>query len=295
MGNPIRFRLEYTCVMSVIGLLNLLPFTVACAAASKIGNLWYFIDKKRRDIALNNLRRAYRGEKSEAEILKIARGSFINLCMTIIEMCCVYASKGDWIENLVECRGLENVREARKRGKGLLFFTAHLGNWELGALRYGKDSPINFIARELDNKLLEKEAVRIRTMYGNNIIYKKGAIKTVLRCIKEDRTVAMLIDQNTVREEGVFVNFFGIPACTTPVLAILALKTGAPVIPVFDLREDIGRHKLVFGKEVEIKRSGDKSRDIRDNTLLLTKIIESYVRRYPDQWLWMHRRWKTQP
>jgi KDO2-lipid IV(A) lauroyltransferase len=155
--------------------------------------------------------------------------------------------------------------------------------------------PISVMARTADNSSIERELGRLRRRFGNRVIPKRSALRESLRTLRSGGVVAILIDQNVAEREGVFVEYFGRPACTTPSLALLALKTDAVVVPGFCVRSDDGAHRVVVEPPVPVERTGDRARDVVVNTQRFTDVIERYVRMYPDHWLWMHRRWKTQP
>jgi KDO2-lipid IV(A) lauroyltransferase len=182
------------------------------------------------------------------------------------------------------------------KGKGLLVLASHFGNWEIMALAFSlKYRPINLVVRPLDNLFLDTLIESVRARGGNQIIAKKGSLRKILHLLEQGEPVAMLIDQNVSRYEGVFVPFFKEIACTNKALSTLALRTDAPVIPAYNVRQQDGSYRVVIGPEVVLVRSGNTTRDIEENTARFNRVIESYVRRYPEQWFWVHRRWKTRP
>lgn len=201
------------------------------------------------------------------------------------------------IRDLVVYDGFENYQRAAEQGRGVLLLTGHVGAWELCAFAQGVyGHPLSFLVRPLDNPLLNKMISRYRELSGNRIIDKNRAVKPVLETIKRGKDVGLLIDVNTVADQGVFCDFFGIPACSTTGLAIFALRTGAPVVPGFLIwDEQLKKHRLRFDPEILVIRTGDFKEEIRINTAQFTKVIENYARRYPDQWLWIHKRWHTRP
>lgn len=286
--------IQYITLLSFIRLTNIFPFRISLKFFSGIGSLLYHFDKRHRNVALENLSFVF-SDKSNAEIKKIAKKSFKNIGLTIGEIARIVKEGKDFINNITEYEGINNIEKAMKKGKGVIIMSAHLGNWEIGALAIGKRWKFNSVVRPLDNQLLNEFLYKIRTTFNGSVISKKNAMKEILKCLKRNELVAILMDQNTSRDEGIFVDFFGKKACTTPVIAILTLRTGASVIPTFLIREDTGKFKLIFEKEVEIIPSGDYRKDIERYTLIFTRVIESAVRKYPEQWLWLHRRWKTQP
>jgi KDO2-lipid IV(A) lauroyltransferase len=247
-------------------------------------------------MAMDNLRIAYGTEKKDQEFQSIARRSYQHLGRSLAELARVMVSPPERVMERVRMEGLDHYLNARKKGCGVLYLTAHLGNWELMALVHSLQGyPINVIARPVDNPLLERLLSRLRSRWGNRVIRKGGALREVLKLLKAGETVGFLLDQNVAINQGVFVNFFSRPACTHKTLALLALKTGAVVLPAFTFREEGNGHRIIVEPPVLLEETGDTERDLVVNTQKFTSLIESYVRRYPDQWLWVHRRWKTQP
>ncbi len=256
--------------------------------------LFYHLVPRQRLIALHNLRRAF-PEKSAEEILKIARGVYRNMGIVAAEFFDIPRLTKENIAALVEAEGLENCEKALAKGRGVLMFGAHFGNWELEAVAASLlIKPLAAIYRPLDSALLDQLVLRVRTATGNMLLDKNRAMRAMLRSLKRNELLGILIDQNVDTYEGVFVDYFGRPACTTDGLAVLALHTGAPVLPACMARLPDGRYRLVIGPEVEVADTGDRNADILANTQRFTKVIEQTVRQYPDQWLWVHQRWKTQ-
>ena len=201
------------------------------------------------------------------------------------------------IERIVALDGFENFDAARRRGKGVLFLTGHMSAWELAPFAqalYG--NPLHFLVRPIANPRVDALINGYRCLSGNRPIEKNRSAKAILRVLGEGGTVGILSDHNTSLEEGVFVDFFGIPASTTSGLARLAMRTGAAVVPGFlSWDETAGKYRLRFEPAVELADTGDEEVDVRENTQRFTRVIEDYVRAHPDQWLWVHKRWKTRP
>jgi KDO2-lipid IV(A) lauroyltransferase len=193
--------------------------------------------------------------------------------------------------------GLENFQKAYEKEKGILILTAHFGNWEWMAALFPLQShhPVHVVVRPLDSRFLDSMVEQLRMRTGNQAIPKQKAMGQILRLLKAGEIVGILLDQNMAWQEGVFVDFFGEKACTNTGMALLALKTGTPVLPAFNIRQKDGRYRVVIEPEIPLVRTGDKERDVTENTQRFTQIIERYVRNYPDQWLWLHQRWKTRP
>jgi KDO2-lipid IV(A) lauroyltransferase len=261
-----------------------------------LGRIWYRLDTRHRQVALDNLARAFDGEKSQAEIESLAKKTFEQLGVTAVEVCQLANMEREQLVDWVTLEGEQNFWDAYDHGKGVLMLTGHFGNWELmGILPSALQVPISVVARLTDNPAVEQELTRLRSRFGNRIIHKKAALRETMRVLREGGVVAILIDQNVADREGVFVEYFGRPACTTPTMALLALKSDARVVPNFCVRREDGSHRVFVGPAVDLVRTGDLERDVVVNTQRFTSIIEGYVRRHPDHWLWMHRRWKTQP
>jgi len=279
----------------ILAGFRVIPTPLRRALFIGLSRLFYLLIPRQRLIATHNLRRAF-PEKSEGEILRIVRGVYRNMGIVAAEFFDIPRLTKENIAAQVETEGLENCWKALEKGQGLLLFSAHFGNWELEAAAAALlIKPAVVIYRPLDSPLLDHLVLRVRSATGNIPLAKEHAMRPMLRALKQNGILGILIDQNVDWYEGVFVDYFGRPACTTDGLALLALHTEAPVLPAYMVRLPDGRYRLVFGPEVEVIRTGDRDADILANTQRFTKVIEQIVRRYPDQWLWVHQRWKTQP
>jgi Kdo2-lipid IVA lauroyltransferase/acyltransferase len=201
------------------------------------------------------------------------------------------------LKNLIDCEGLDHIDAARANGKGVILFTGHLGAWELTSFALSLlGQPLSFLVRRIDNSRIEALVDRARTRLGNRTIDKRAAAREMLQTLQAGETLGILIDLNTHEREGVFVDFFGVPASTTFILAKLAARTGAHVLPIFaPWNEKRRRFLLKIDEPLAVPRTGDEEQDVREMTQSFTNVIEKYVRQYPDQWLWIHRRWKTRP
>ena len=201
------------------------------------------------------------------------------------------------INDLVVYDGLENYERAARQGRGVLLLTGHFGAWELCAFAQGAyGHHLSFLVRPLDNPLLDRMISRYRELSGNRTIDKNRAVKPVLEALRRGADVGLLIDANTLKDQGVFCDFFGIQACSTTGLAVFALRTDAPVVPGFLIWDDrLKKHRLRFEPEIPLIRTGDFKEEVRINTARYTEVIEAYARRYPQQWLWIHKRWHTRP
>ena len=207
------------------------------------------------------------------------------------------ASDPEKLKSVIVCEGLERIDAARANGMGVILFTGHLGAWELTSFALSMfDQPLSFLVRRLDNPRIETLVDRARTRLGNRTIDKRAAAREMLQTLQSGKTLGILVDLNTHEREGIFVDFFGIPASTTFMLAKLAARTGAPVLPIFAPWDETRRRFVVkIGEPLSISRTGDEARDVQEVTQKFTTVIENYIRDYPDQWLWIHRRWKTRP
>jgi KDO2-lipid IV(A) lauroyltransferase len=257
--------------------------------------VFYHLSPRRRLIALHNLQNAF-PEKSTTEIIMIAKGVYRNMAFIAAEFFDIPWLTKDRIRERVEVEGLEHCVEALNKNRGLLIVGAHFGNWELQAIAFSLFfQPLLFLYRPLDNLFLDRLVTSVRSSTGNTPLVKNKAMRKMLRTLKVNGIIGLLIDQNWSRYEGVFVDFFGRPACTSDGVARLALHTEAPVIPAFMVRLESGKYKIVIGEAVELVNTGETDKDILINTQKFTRIIEDMIRKYPDQWFWVHQRWKTQP
>ena len=258
--------------------------------------LYYHASTKHRLIALHNLRCAF-PEKDMEELIRIAKGVYLNLAITAAEFFSMPSITRENLHEWVEMEGLEHFESGMAQGKGLLTIIAHFGNWELMPvtfplfLKFPKPSYI--VYRPLDSPVLDNMVEHVRTINGHEMIPKGGSGKRIMELLKENHSIAILSDQNVAAREGVFVDFFGRPACTGVGLAVLALRSGAPVLPMFMARQKSGKYKFILKPLVEISQTGDYERDLLENTQRFTKVVEDVVREYPDQWFWIHQRWKT--
>jgi KDO2-lipid IV(A) lauroyltransferase len=236
-------------------------------------------------------------ELSAPQRTRILHGVFRNLGWQLVEFCRMrrYTSRNthDWIRT----EGMENFLAAESRGKGVLVLTGHLGAWELSSFYHSLvGHPMGIVIRRLDNRFLDEYVNHIRCLHGNRVLHKDDFARGLLTAMRAGQTVGILMDTNMTPPQGVFVRFFGIEACTASGLARVALKTGAAVVPGFLLWEPAERkYVLHFGPELVFVRTGDNEADIVTATQQCNDVLESWIRRYPDQWLWIHRRWKTRP
>ncbi len=240
----------------------------------------------------DNLARAFGNELRPAELEGLARRSFEHLGMNLAEVCVLLFRPRSVALARLELAGHEHIDKAAAEGKGVLLLSAHLGNWELFAAAHALTSfELSVVVRPLDEPLLHRLAERLRRRSGVELIGKQRGLREVLEALRRGRLVGVLLDQNSSRAEGVFVPFFGVPASTSKGLAVISLRTGAPVVPVFIRRIGGGRHRVEFDAPVPRPDDGD----VLSYTAAFNRAIESGIRRAPEQWFWMHERWRTRP
>lgn len=296
MTESVKGALEYAAALALLKTFGWMPRDVAYRAAEVVAALGFLLAKRQRRAGIRNLRMAM-PELSDKERRSILRGSFSNLGRLLVEFSHFPALNKDTIKTLVTYEGYEHYENAVRRGKGVIFLTGHFGAWELSCFAHSLyGNPMKFVVREIDNSRVEQLIEGYRCLAGNAPIEKRHASRDLLKALRRNETIGILVDQNTTRDEGVFVDFFGIRAATTPVVATLALRTGAAVIPGFLIWDRKTRkHRLRFDPPVELIHTGDAAGDIVENTRVFNAILENIVRQFPDQWLWIHRRWKTRP
>ncbi|HZQ94048.1 MAG TPA: lysophospholipid acyltransferase family protein [Candidatus Sulfotelmatobacter sp.] len=291
-----RRKLEYAAAWPFIKVLGILPRPLSRAFAIAISRLVYLLHFRLRQVGMRNLAMVF-PEKNLRERKRILRGEFTSLGRQLAELCQFPRYTRENIDAVVVYDGLDNYERAYARGKGVLFLTAHFGGWELSAFAHSlQGHRVNIVMRPMDNPYLDRMLQSYRTMHGNKVVPKDDFVRGLLAAMKAGETVGILMDTNMTPPQGVFVDFFGIPACTASGLARIALRTEAAVVPGFTIwDESLGKYRLRFDPALELVRTGDLEADIVANTQNFTKVIEDYVRKYPEQWLWVHRRWKTRP
>ncbi|MBI5587586.1 MAG: lysophospholipid acyltransferase family protein [Deltaproteobacteria bacterium] len=276
-------------------LIGHLPVFLTGALAKLFGSLAYRLAGRHRKTAMENLERAFGEGLTLREKERLAKKVFDNLAVMFFEFMRIPWLKPFDINRLYEVEGIENLKEALEKKKGVMIMTAHFGNWEMIAAYYGlTGNPIDIVARDLDNPTVDEFVKWARTRSGNRVVSKNRAMRRLLRTLSNNGIIGILLDQNVASNEGVFVDFFGSPACTNKGPALLAAASGAAIVPTFIVREG-NKHRIIIGKEVEPGRTGDKERDALETTARCTKVIEEMIRKHPDHWFWVHRRWKTRP
>src|SRR5271157_3900618 len=291
-----RRQLEYAAAWPFIKILGILPRPLARAFAIILAQVICVLHVRLRRVGMRNLALAF-PEKSEAERTRILRGEFASLGRQLAEVCHFPKYTQENVEQVIVYDGLENYERAYARGKGVLFLTAHFGGWELSAFTHSMHGHwMHVVMRPMDNVYLDRTIRDYRTMHGNKTVDKDDFVRGLLAAMKAGEVVGILMDTNMTPPQGIFVDFFGIPAYTASGMARVALHTGAAVVPAFTIWDPVLRkYRVEFDRAMELVRTGDNEADTVANTALFTKVTEEYVRRYPDQWLWVHRRWKTRP
>ncbi len=288
--------MEYAAAWMILHAVGLLPRGLARATGAGVARLLYWLRPRLRRTALFNLRLAF-PDLTDAERQRVLKGLVRQIGWMAGEFSQFPKFTRKRIEEIVVLDGNENFKAARARGKGVLVLTGHMSAWELAPFAqalYG--SPLHFLVRPIQNARVDALVTRYRTLSGNQPIEKNQSARAMLKILRDGGTVGVLTDQNTSIEEGVFVDFFGVPACTSSGVARMALRTDCAVVPGYVFWDEaLGKYRLRFEPALELVRTDDLEGDVRENTARFTKLIEAYARRHPDQWLWVHKRWKTRP
>jgi KDO2-lipid IV(A) lauroyltransferase len=293
----LKNKAELVAVRSLLGAIGALPLETSMKFGKSVGRFFAKKFPKLQKTARRNLEIAF-PEMSEAEREKIVLGTFESLGRHLGFVSHFRKFQHEDIRKLVEVVGKEEYFDpAYARGKGVLFFTGHFGSWEVfnllpPAFGFG----MNILVRRIDNPLVEKFVDSFRTKFGSVTLDKTKSARKMFRVLENGELLGILADLNVQEKEGVFVDFFGVPASTTTSIAKLALKTDAAVLPAFAVWEEAKKKYVVYLEPpVEIEKTGDTEEDIRDLTQKITRVVEKYVRKYPEQWLWIHKRWNTRP
>lgn len=291
-----REWLEFAVVWALVRLLGMLPRRVARGLGAGVGAVaWRLLGRLRRT-GLCNLATAFPG-MDWAERERVLRRLYRNLGWLMAEFCQMPKYTPENTRPFLRCDGLERYLAARERGRGVLIVTGHLGAWELSSYYHSlMGYPMSMVIRRLDNPRVDRLVNHIRCLHGNRVLHKDDFARGLIGAMRRGETVGILMDTNMTPPQGVFVPFFGKEACTASGMARVARKTGAAVLPGFMVWEEVERkYVLRFGEEIPIAATDDHEADARENTARFTTVIEGWVRRYPEQWLWVHRRWKTRP
>ena len=289
-----RHQIEHAAVSCIAVIVRALPLPVARRLGEVLGLMFYRVDAVHRRIALANLEVAF-PKKSPQECRMVARSMFQHFGRLLFDLLKYSSLSRERQMALVDWEGEERVRLALAQGKGILFCTGHFGFWEQQALAHAlKFEPMGVMARPLDNPKLHDFLEAIRTSNGNDVVYRRGAVRKALRLLADGKGIGILIDQHMTSADAIYVDFFGRPAATTSTLAALAIRTGAPVIPLFAFPLAGGRYRMIYEHPVE-PPAHDSEDAVREFTQRCTDVLEMHVRRHPELWLWMHRRWRDAP
>jgi len=295
MSSAIKHNFEYSIFFVIKTFLKILPREIALFMGRILGNLLFILDKKHKHIAYSNLKTAFGDHFSSQKRQQIIKKSYIHFCNVMLDFVKISRLKLKQKDNLISVEGSEILEKHLLKQRGLLIFTAHFGFWEIAAHVLSKHTELNVIARPLDNPFLEKEISKFRASIGSQVIYKKNAARHVLKALHKNKMVAVLIDQNVLREEGIFIKFFGKKASTTPSLATFFLRTKAPLIPIFCYPTPEHGYHLKIMEPPLIKLSGNFQTDVMNITQKCTQIIEQEIKKQPHLWLWFHDRWRSRP
>jgi KDO2-lipid IV(A) lauroyltransferase len=292
----VRETVEFAVVWLFVSGVRLVPRKLARVVGAAIGAIAFHALGRLRRVGVRNLELAF-PEMTAQDREATLRSEYRNLGFLLAEFCKMPDYSAATASRFIRYEGLENYLKARDRGKGVLVLTGHLGAWELSSFYHSlMGMPMGMVIRRLDNPLVDAFVNRIRCLHGNRVIHKDDFARGLIASMRAGETVGILMDTNMTPPQGVFVPFFGVLACTASGMARIAAKTGAAVVPGFLLWEESEqKYVLHFGEELEVTRTGDAEQDALANTASFTAAMERYIRQYPEQWLWLHRRWKTRP
>ena len=297
--NKIFSAICYYILYGIIWLWSFIPFEIS----QRIGRyfscfVYRCLPKRRLKVAFEGLKQAYGSSISDPAIEELLKKVCAHFIMMLFELPYLLRFSPENYKKHVIMRNEECIINALNKGRGCFVLTAHMGNWELMSIAVscllGRNCG-SVVARPLDFYPLERLISRLRSIQGTEIIPKDGGMRKILKAAKENKTIGILLDQNVDWYEGVFVPFMGVQACTNKGLAIMAMANDIPVIPVFSFRRPDGKYEIIFENEVDIIVTGDKQKDIEENTYKFTNIIEKTINSHPEQWFWFHKRWKTKP
>jgi Kdo2-lipid IVA lauroyltransferase/acyltransferase len=294
----LRTFLEYAAAKSALSTLGRLPAPAAYSAGRRMGKIAYLLARNLRRTGATNLRIAF-PEKSDEERAQLLRECFDSLGRQLGLFSQMSSRSGDELKELIEVRGWENLEAAvAKHGQKVVLYTAHLGAWELTSFGFSLlGHRLAFLVRRIDNPRIEEMVDRVRTKFGNSTIDKLSAARSMLKILRSGETsLGFLPDLNTLDDEAIFVDFFGVPAATTFIMAKLALRTQTPFVPVFSPWDaETGKYLIIVEPLISVETTGDEEADVRRMTTEITRRVENQIRQYPGQWLWIHKRWKTRP
>ena len=287
----------YFFVKTLVMILSLIPRSMGAWMARIIGRIWWSVDARHRSIATDNIAQAYGDELTPLQVRAVARATFIHLAGIVFELPKLFLLDKDNLHEFVNISGIEHARKALGMGTGVVFLTAHYGNWELLALAVNivLGVPIHVMVRPLDLEPADRVLTELRGSTGNVVLDKDKSAGAVAGLMRDGKALGILLDQNSSWYEGVYVPFFNRVCCTNKGLALFALRHGAVVVPAFSRKRKDGKYDVEFDAPVDLIRTGKISRDIEANTALFNDIMEAHIRKDPTQWLWVHRRWRIKP
>jgi len=291
-----RQNFEYALVWLFVQALGVLPRRLCRAAGIVLGMSAYILIGRLRRVGMRNLEIAF-PQMQEKQRARIVRQLFVGFGRHLAEFCMFPRYTEENARGVAVYDGFENYAAARDAGRGVLLLTAHLGAWEIGSFVHSIfGHPIKIVVRRLDNEKVDALVERYRTLHGNETFAKEDFARGLLAAMKAGETVGILMDTNMTPPQGVFVDFFGKLACTASGMARVALRSGAAVVPAFTIWDKkLEKYRVRFDPALQLVSTGDDDADAISNTALFNRVIQDYVTRYPEQWLWVHRRWKTRP
>lgn len=291
-----RENLEYVLVWAFVHTIGAMPRSIAIVLGRLLGVLAYGIMSRLQRVGLRNLQIAF-PEMTAKQRRRIVFQLFQGLGRQLAEFCMFPRYTPENAREVATYDGFENYEAARAAGRGVLLLTAHIGGWEIGSFVHSIfGNPIKIVVRRLDNRKVDALVDHYRTLHGNETFAKEDFARGLLAAMKAGETVGILMDTNMTPPQGVFVDFFGVPACTASGMARVALRSGAAVVPAFTIWDrQSGKYRVRFDPALGLISTGDDDADAVANTALFTLVIQEYATRHPEQWLWVHRRWKTRP
>jgi KDO2-lipid IV(A) lauroyltransferase len=285
----------YRLIFAVVRLMSFIPFRTGQFLGRLFGRAFAMVPMGRTRVSLDNLLIAFGDHMEAGEIKRLNRRVVMHFGEMLFELPHILRLNHANLDRYVVLENKENLLNAMEKGKGIFILTAHFGNWELMSvvinLCFAADGAV--VARPVDFSPADRVISNLRSRFGAEIISKDRGMRKIIKAVRNNRAVGILLDQNVDWYSGVFVEFLGRQACVNKGLALMALRNDTPVVPAFSVRQPDGRYRIIFEKEVDLKRTGDRTKDIEENTAIFTGIIEKYIRQYPDHWFWFHKRWKT--